>query len=76
MNINPMQLIQMIKYVQNPQQLVMNVLEQNAQSNPILANAANLAHNGDAFALEQLARNLAQQKGLNFDTEFKKLFNI
>lgn len=28
MNINPMQLIQMIKGGQNPQQLVMNMLEQ------------------------------------------------
>ena len=76
MNINLMQLIQMIKYMQNPQQTVMNLLEQNAQNNPILANAANLAQNGDVVALEQLARNLAQQKGLNFDTEFRKLFNI
>lgn len=47
MNINPMQLIQMIKGGQNPQQLVMNILQQKSQTNPILNNAMNLAKNGN-----------------------------
>ena len=67
MNINPMQLIQMIKGGQNPQQLVMNILQQKSQTNPILNNAMNLAKNGNQSALETLARNLAEQKGLDFD---------
>ena len=67
MNVNPMQLIQMIKGGQNPQQLVMNILQQKSQTNPILNNAMNLAKNGNQSALETLARNLAEQKGLDFD---------
>ncbi len=67
MNINPMQLIQMIKGGQNPQQLVMNILQQKSQTNPILNNAMNLAKNGNQSALETLARNLAEQRGLDFD---------
>lgn len=67
MNINPMQLIQMIKGGQNPQQLVMNILQQKGQTNPILNNAMNLAKNGNQSALETLARNLAEQRGLDFD---------
>ncbi len=67
MNVNPMQLIQMIKGGQNPQQLVMNILQQQSQNNPILNNAMNLAKNGNQSALETLARNLAEQKGLDFD---------
>ena len=51
MNVNPIQLIQMIKGGQNPQQLVMNILQQKSQNNPILSNAMNLAQNGDASAL-------------------------
>ena len=43
MNVNPMQLIQLIKGGQNPQQLVMSILQQKSQSNPILNNAMNLA---------------------------------
>ena len=74
MNINPMQLIQMIKGGLNPQQLVMSLLQQN-KSNPILQNATNLANNGNISALEVLARNLAQQRGLDFDKEFSNFQN-
>lgn len=70
MNVNPFQLIQMIKSGQNPQQLVMSILQQQSQKNPILNNAMNLAQGGDAQGLEMLARNLAAQRGLDFDTEF------
>lgn len=70
MNISPFQLIQMIKSGQNPQQLVMSILQQQSQKNPILNNAMNLAQGGNAQGLEMLARNLAAQRGLDFDTEF------
>lgn len=73
MNINPFQLIQMIKGGMNPQQLVMSIMQNN--NNPILQNAMNLAQNGNAAALQNLARNLAQQKGLNFDEEFARFKN-
>lgn len=71
MNVNPMQLIQLIKQGNNPQQLLMNILQQNGSNNPILKNAADLAKNGNTAALEQIARNLAAQKGLDFDTQFE-----
>lgn len=77
MNVNPIQLIQMIKNGQNPQQLIMNIFKQN-NNNPILQNAMNLAQNGNTAALEMIARNLAQQKGLDFETQFtnfKKYLN-
>ena len=72
MNVNPMQLIQMIKSGSNPQQLVMSLLQQQGNSNPILKNATNLAQGGNIAGLEMLARNLASQRGLDFDTEFNK----
>lgn len=72
MNVNPMQLIQLIKNGRNPQQLLMTVLQQQGNNNPILNNAMNLAKNGNISALEILARNLVQQKGLDFDQQFKK----
>ena len=75
MNVNPMQLIQMIKGGQNPQQLVMSILQQKSQTNPILNNAMNLAKNGNQSALETLARNLAEQKGLDFDKQFGSFKN-
>ena len=75
MNVNPMQLIQMIKSGRNPQQLLSNILQQQGQNNPILNNAVNLAKNGNTSGLEMLARNLAQQRGLDFDTQFTNFKN-
>ena len=72
MNVNPIQLIQMIKSGQNPQQLIMSIFQRNSNNNPILQNAINLAQKGDVSALEIIARNLAQQRGLDFDKEFTK----
>lgn len=75
MNVNPMQLLQLIKGGRNPQEVVMNVLRQQGNTNPIIQNAAGLAKNGNVSALEMIARNLAQQKGLDFDTEFTNFKN-
>ena len=78
MNVNPMQLIQLIKGSNNPQQLIMNILQQQAGNNPILNNAMNLAQNGNVNGLEMIARNIVQQKGLDFDKQFanfKQYFN-
>lgn len=68
--VNPMQLIQLIKGGYNPQQLVMNILQQQNPNNPILNNAKTLAENGNTSGLEQIARNLAAQRGLDFDKQF------
>ena len=68
--MNPMQLIQMIKSGQNPQQLVMNILEQQMQNTPIGANLLSLAKQNRSADIEQIARNLCQQSGRDFDKEF------
>jgi len=73
MNVNPMQLIQMIKNGKNPQQLVLNILQQRGGNNPIINNAVNMAQNGNVSGLETLARNLAAQRGLDFDKELANL---
>ena len=70
MNVNPMQLIQLIKNGRNPQQLLMEIMNQQGNQNPIFQNAMNLAQNGNVSALQKIARNLAQQRGINFDQEF------
>ena len=70
MNVNPMQLIQLIKRGQNPQQLIMGILQQGGNMNPIIQNAAGLAQSGNTRELQRIARNLAAQKGLDFDREF------
>lgn len=70
MNVNPMQLIQLIKGGRNPQQLLMSILKQQGNNNPVLNNAINMAQNGNVSGLEMIARNLASQRGLDFDKQF------
>ena len=68
--VNPMQLIQMIKGGQNPQQLMLNILEGQAASNPMSANLLDLAKNGKTADIEQIVRNISKQRGVDFDKEF------
>lgn len=70
MQVNPMQLVQMIKNGQNPQQLMLYVLETQMSNTPMGANLLSLAKQGNKQAIEQIARNLAQQKGVDYDKEF------
>ena len=68
--VNPNQLIQMIKNGKNPQQLIMSILEGQASNNPMGANLLNLAKGNRTAEIEKIARNIAQQRGIDFDKEF------
>lgn len=68
--VNPMQLISMIKNGQNPQQLIMSILEDQASNNPMGMNLLNLAKGNQTEELEKIARNIAKEKGIDFDKEF------
>lgn len=66
--MNPMQILQMVKSGANPQQLVMGFLQNN--STPMGRNLYQLAQSGDTRQIEQIARNVCAQRGVNFDQEF------
>lgn len=69
--MDPMQLIQMIRSGgMNPQQLAMNLLQQNMGNTPMGQNLLQLAQNGQGADIEQVVRNLAKQQGIDFDKEF------
>ncbi len=69
---NIMQFIAAIRGGQNPQQLVMNMLEQKMGNTPMGQNLLKMAQSNDGKGIEQVARNLCAQRGLDFDTEFAK----
>lgn len=69
-NVNPTQLVQMIKGGSNPQQLMISILEQRMRGNPLGENLLNLARQNKGQEIEQVARNLCAQRGLDFDKEF------
>ncbi len=67
---NIAQFIQMMRNGGNPQQMMMNMLQQQAGNSPIGQNLLKLAQNNDGKGIEQIARNLCAQRGLDFDKEF------
>ena len=70
-SVNPIQLIQMIKGGQNPQQLMLSILQGQAGT-PIGANLLKLVQNGQSEEIEKIVRNLyTQQGGTNFDEDFR-----
>lgn len=74
--VNPMQLIQMIKNGANPQQLMMNILESQMANTPMGQNLLTLAKGNQTQGIEQIARNICQQRGMDYDAEFNAFKNI
>lgn len=54
----------------NPEQMVMSMLQQSTSTNPIARNILSLVQQGDYQQIEQIVRNMAREKGIDFDKEF------
>jgi len=72
MGLDPLALsfIQQIKSGSNPQQLIMSYLEKEMKGNPLGENLLALAKNNDQKGIEEVVRNIASQRGIDFDKEF------
>ena len=73
---NLMQFLQLINSNSNPQQVVMNMLEQRANENPIYKNLAQLVQQGDTARIETIVKNIAQEKGIDYNKEFNAFQKI
>ena len=70
--VDPKMLIQMIRQGNNPQQLMLSILQGQAYNNPLGKNLLNLVQQGDTAGIEKVVRNLySQQGGQNFDKDFE-----
>ena len=67
---NPMQVIMAMKNGQNPQQIVMNMLQERMSKTPMGQNLIALAQNNQTAQIERIARNICNQRGIDFDKEF------
>ena len=77
--VNPLMLIQMMKSGQNPQQLLMSILEGQAGTNPVSANLLDMVKENRKGDIEQFARNYFASNGMDFDREFnafKKTYGL
>lgn len=78
-NTNPMQMMQFIQKSGNPQQFVINMLEQQSAGNPIMSNLLNLAKANKTNDIENIARNMLKEQGRDYDKEFanfKRMFGL
>lgn len=73
--MNLQQILQFLQTGGNPKQLAMLMIKQRMGETPIGQNLISLAEKGDTKALEEFARNLAAQQGINFDKEFASFKN-
>lgn len=78
-NFNPMMIINAIKSGQNPQQIMLQILQDKMGTTPLGVNLINLAKDNKNDEIEQIARNICKQRGVDFDNEFsafKKFLGI
>ena len=71
--MNPFKMLGAMK---NPQQFLQQVMNNSQMmQNPMIKNTVQMAQNGDAKGIEQLARNLCKEKGINADDMFNQMKN-
>ena len=75
--MNPLQFVQAMR---NPQEFIQQIMN-NSQitQNPMAKNIIDMAQKGDVAGIEQMGRNIAKEKGIDFDkafSDFKKQFPI
>ena len=72
--------LQFMKAMRNPQEFMKNIMNNNEiMKNPIAKNAMEMYQKGDVAGIEQMGRNIAKEKGIDFDkafSDFKKQFPI
>lgn len=51
----------------NPMQVIINRLQKNVGNNPMMGNVIQMAQSNDINGLEQFARNIGKEKGINVD---------
>lgn len=71
MNINPIQIMQLMSNPENFAKQMFN--NSQVMQNPILKNAVGMVDSKDYQGLENLARNLCKEKGVNADEMFNQI---
>ena len=66
--------LQFMKAMRNPQEFMQKMMENSqVMQNPMAKNAIEMAQQGNMQGIEQMARNLCKEKGLNADDVFNQI---
>lgn len=73
--MNPMQIMmQMMKNGGNPQAMLQQMMgNSQIMQNPMAKNVLDMAQKGDMKGVEELARNLCKEKGINADEAYNQI---
>lgn len=62
--------------MKNPQEIAINMLKQEAGNNPILNNALNMAQSGNLKGVEDICRNICQERGIDPNSYMQKAMQM
>ena len=71
--MNPLNMIKGMMGNMNPKNMAMNMLKNN--SNPICSNLLQMMEKGDTKGIEQFAKNVCKEKGIDFDKQFNEFMS-
>ena len=71
--MNPINMLKGMMGISNPKDMAMNMLKNN--TNPIFANLTQMMEKGDDKGIEQFARNMCKEKGIDFDKQFNEFMS-
>lgn len=70
---NPINIIKMMMGKMSPKDMAMKMIENN--SNPVFTNLIDMANKGDTKGVEEFARNIMKEKGMDYDKQFSEFMN-
>lgn len=76
MNNQMMQFLMMAKKSGNPQQFAINLLKEAQANNPIAGNMLKLIQQGNYNELEQVVKNVANERGIDFNQGMQGLLQF
>lgn len=70
---NPINMIKAMMGKMSPKDMAISMLKNN--SNPMLSNLIDMANKGDTKGVEEFARNVCKEKGMDYDKQFSEFMN-
>lgn len=68
--MNPIELFQFLRSSNDPQQFILNIMQEQSKGNPLMQNLLQMAQNNQTQDIESVVRNVMKERGVDFDKEF------
>ena len=68
--MKPIELFQFLRSSNDPQQFILNIMQEQSKGNPLMQNLLQMAQNNQTQDIESVVRNVMKERGVDFDKEF------